>query len=41
MAEFLTMMSVIAMIFCVATVFVALISGAALKVFQLFKKQKI
>jgi len=32
MLEFLTMMSVIAMIFCAATAFVAFISGVLLKV---------
>ena len=40
MLEFITMMSVVAMIFCAATVFVSLIAGGVLKAFQLFKRQK-
>lgn len=38
MLEFLTMMAVMALVFCAATVFVSLISGGILKVVQLFRK---
>ena len=40
MLEFLMMMSVIAMIFCAATVFVALIAGMLMKAFRTFSKPK-
>jgi len=40
MLEFLVMMSVMAMVFCAATVIVSLISGVLLKTFQAFKQKK-
>lgn len=40
MLEFLTMMSVIAMVFCAATVFVALAAGMFLKAVQKMKGVK-
>ena len=39
MLEFLTILSVIAMIFCVATVFVALIAGGVLKASRALRKK--
>ena len=41
MLEFITMLSVMAMIFCVATVFVALIIGGLLKVNHAMKKKAV
>jgi len=39
MLEFIVMLSVIALVFCVATVFVALIAGGVLKAGRLFRKE--
>ena len=39
MLEFITMLSVVAMIFCAATVFVALIAGGLLKASRAMKKK--
>jgi hypothetical protein len=39
MLEFITMLSVVAMIFCAATVFVALIAGGLLKVSRAMRKK--
>jgi hypothetical protein len=39
MLEFITMLSVVALVFCVATVFVALIAGGLLKVSRALKKR--
>ena len=39
MLEFITMLSVVAMIFCAATVFVALIAGGVLKVSSAMRKK--
>ena len=39
MLEFLTILSVIAMIFCAATVFVALIAGSLLKASRALRKK--
>ncbi len=39
MLEFITMLSVIAMVFCTATVFVALIAGGLLKVTRALKSK--
>ena len=41
MLEFITMLSVMAMIFCVATVMVALIAGGLMKVRQAMKKKAV
>ena len=41
MLEFITMLSVVAMIFCAATVFVALIVGGLLKVSHIRKKKAV
>ena len=40
MLEFLTMMSVIAMIFCTATVLVALVASGLMRIAQSFKAKK-
>jgi hypothetical protein len=39
MLEFITMLSVIAMVFCAATVFVALIAGGLLKASRALKRK--
>lgn len=39
MLEFITMLSVVALVFCVATVFVALIAGGILKASRLMRKK--
>jgi hypothetical protein len=39
MLEFITMLSVIAMVFCAATVFVALIAGGLLKASRALKER--
>ena len=39
MLEFITMLSVIAMVFCAATVFVALIAGGLLKASRALKSR--
>jgi hypothetical protein len=39
MLEFITMLSVVAMAFCAATVFVALIAGGLLKVSRAMRKK--
>ena len=39
MLEFITMLSVIAMVFCTATVFVALIAGGLLKATRALKSK--
>ncbi|MCJ7501105.1 hypothetical protein MUP29_12720 [bacterium] len=39
MLEFITMLSVVAMIFCAATVFVALIAGGVLKASSAMRKK--
>jgi hypothetical protein len=39
MLEFITMLSVVALVFCVATVFVALIAGGLLKASRALKKR--
>ena len=39
MLEFITMLSVIAMVFCAATVFVALIAGGLLKASRALKSK--
>jgi hypothetical protein len=39
MLEFITMLSVIAMVFCAATVFVALIAGGLLKATRVLKRK--
>ena len=39
MLEFITMLSVVAMVFCAATVFVALIAGGLLKVSRAMKRK--
>jgi len=39
MLEFITMLSVVAMVFCVATVFVALIAGGVLKASRALRKK--
>ena len=39
MLEFITMLSVVAMIFCAATVFVALIAGGLFKASRAMKKK--
>ena len=39
MLEFITMLSVIAMVFCAATVFVALIAGGILKATRALKSR--
>ena len=41
MLEFITMLSVMAMGFCVATVFVALIAGGILKVARAFRGRAV
>ncbi|MDF1535812.1 MAG: hypothetical protein P1S46_04825 [bacterium] len=40
MLEFITMLSVIAMVFCAATVFVALLAGGLLKVSRALKRKE-
>jgi hypothetical protein len=39
MLEFITMLSVIALIFCAATVFVALVAGGILKASRLIRRR--
>lgn len=39
MLEFITMLSVVAMIFCAATVFVALLAGGLLKASRAMRKR--
>ncbi len=39
MLEFITMLSVLALVFCAATVFVALIAGGLLKASRAMKKR--
>ena len=39
MLEFITMLSVVALVFCVATVFVALIAGGVLKASRALRKK--
>ncbi len=41
MLEFITMLSVIAMVFCAATVFVALIAGGLLKATRALKRKPV
>lgn len=41
MLEFITMLSVVALVFCAATVFVALIFGGILKVSHAMKKKAV
>jgi len=37
--EFITMLSIVAMVFCVATVLVALVAGSLMKVSRALKKK--
>jgi len=39
MLEFITMLSVVALVFCAATVFVALVAGSILKASRAMKKK--
>ena len=41
MLEFITMLSVVAMVFCAATVFVALIAGGLLKAARAMKRKPV
>ena len=39
MLEFITMLSVVAMVFCAATVFVALVAGSLMKISRALKRK--